>query len=42
MHLLNGCIYFKIDYSTYFKDVTQYYYCQFGPVSAPLIEVLAE
>ena len=39
MHLLNVCIYFKIDYSTYFKDVIQYYYCQFSPVSAPLIEV---
>ena len=38
MHLLNVCIYFKIDYSTYFKDVIQYY-CQFSPVSAPLIEV---
>ena len=23
-----------IDYSTYFKDVIQYYYCQFSPVSA--------
>ena len=22
------------DYSTYFKDVIQYYYCQFSPVSA--------
>ena len=39
MHLLNVCIYFKIDYSTYFKDVIQYYYCQLSPVSALLIEV---
>ena len=23
-----------IDYSTYFKDVIQYQYCQFSPVSA--------
>ena len=23
-----------IDYSTFFKDVIQYYYCQFSPVSA--------
>ena len=23
-----------IDYSTNFKDVIQYYYCQFSPVSA--------
>ena len=23
-----------IDYSTYFKDAIQYYYCQFSPVSA--------
>ena len=30
-------LYFKIDYSTYFKDVIQYYYCQFSPVFAPLI-----
>ena len=22
------------DFSTYFKDVIQYYYCQFSPVSA--------
>ena len=22
-----------IDYNTYFKDVTQYFYCQFRPVS---------
>ena len=26
------------DFSTYFKNVIQYYYCQFSPVSA-LIEV---
>ena len=25
---------FFIDYSTYFKDVIQYYYCQFSLVSA--------
>ena len=23
-----------IDYSMYFKDIIQYYYCQFSPVSA--------
>ena len=23
-----------IDYGTFFKDVIQYYYCQFSPVSA--------
>ena len=37
-----GCIYFKIDYSMYFKDVIQYYYCQFSPVFAPLMAVSAE
>ena len=26
------------DFSTYFKDVIQYYYCQFSPVSALIIK----
>ena len=28
------CLSLLIDYITYFKDVIQYYYCQFSPVSA--------
>ena len=27
-------LYFLFDYSTYFKDVIQFYYCQFTPVSS--------